>query len=227
MQFAQAYEAQPFRRAAYVGAGVVADQLGAFDAAATAALMGIRYLPQDPLLRHHLALVHLRHDRPDEAAEALEAQSDAVRAMPCSQLLGGLIDLQRGRWIRGSKAVRAVAPPTKGQTTRGQGTDAQATMSDDPDLTEAAERTLRIVALTLLALGVVSTMSALPLLVDLIGRPQPRELLATCMALWPLAVLGVGLWGRRRLRTLLRAPSGWGLRLSNPVSLRDTARQDG
>jgi len=213
LQFGQAYEAQPFRRAAYVGAGVVADQLGAFDAAETAALMGIRYLPADPLLRHHLALVHLRHGRPHEALGALDAQPTGVQAMDCTRLLRGLAEMQRGHWLRGAQQLRRVAKVTQG-------------VDPDPDLREAAERTLRTVTVASLGVGLVSLVSMLPLLIDMLGRPQPTALLATSLALWPIAAFGVGMWGRQRLRRLLRAPSGWGLRLANPVSLRDTARRE-
>ena len=212
VQFGQAYEAQPFRRAAYVGAGVVADQLGAFDAAETASLMGIRYLPADPLLRHHLALVHLRNGHWSKAAEALDAQPPAVQAMDCTRLLRGLVQVQRGHLVRGLRSLWAVAAVTEGA-------------DYDPDLHDAAVRVLRAVKLTALQIALVGTVTLLPASFEWFGQTQTTTL-SYSIVLLPLATLAVAIWGRSRVHRLLRAPSGWGLRLANPVSLRDTVRRD-
>ena len=107
VRFTEAYEAQPFRRAAYVGAGVVADQLGAFEAAETAALMGVRYLPQDDLLLHHLVVVQLRQGRCQDAGASLERLCVRVPNAPSNVLLAGLIALTQDQWWSSAGAAGA------------------------------------------------------------------------------------------------------------------------
>jgi len=204
-RFTEAYEAQPFRRAAYVGAGVVADQLGAFDAAETAALMGVRYLPEDDLLQHHLALVHLRMGRLAEARGAAAVLAERRPDAPSNLLLKGLIDLAGDRWPGGVTALfRAHA----------------ALQESDTDLTRAARRVL-LIAVWAAVLGAVGSVVALtPFLVGALGHPVGTVPAAVSL-IFGLTIVAVAALGvRARVQRLITAPSGWGLRISNPQSLR-------
>ncbi|MEC7947885.1 MAG: hypothetical protein VX265_09980, partial [Myxococcota bacterium] len=68
--FTAAYETNHFRRAGYVGAMVVADQIGAHAEAETASLMGSLYFPADALMHYHLAVARLRVGDPRAAGSA-------------------------------------------------------------------------------------------------------------------------------------------------------------
>ena len=85
--FERAYERDPYRRSAYLGAAVVADLLGRFEHAALATEMGTRYFPDDPALAWHLAVAHLRQGQVEAArlalarAQAREADAHAVAVL--------------------------------------------------------------------------------------------------------------------------------------------------
>jgi hypothetical protein len=68
-QFTNAYSQQHFRRVAYLGAAVVADQLGLDSEMETATVMGGRYFPGDPAMEFHRA-VHLMRIQQFEQARA-------------------------------------------------------------------------------------------------------------------------------------------------------------
>ncbi len=59
-QFTSAYTIHHFRRVAYLGAAVVADQLGLDDETETATVMGCRYFPGDPALEYHRGICLMR-----------------------------------------------------------------------------------------------------------------------------------------------------------------------
>ena len=206
VRFTEAYEAQPFRRAAYVGAGVVGDQLGAFESAETAALMGVRYLPTDPLLQHHLALVQLRLGRHDAAREALSVLRSKRPDAPSNRLLGGLLDLAADRWLTGIPRVVAAQRQLR---------------ETDPDLSGAARRVLVTCLWSGLGLMVGTAIAGTPFLVAAVGPPLSVVSASVGLLVGTSLVAGALLRGRSKIHTLLRAPSGWGLRLSNPRCLRD------
>ncbi len=205
LRFTESYEDQPFRRAAYVGAGVVADQLGAFESAETAALMGVRYLPDDDLLQHHLTLVLLRLHRLSEARSALDVLAKRRPEAPSVGLMAALIELASDRWIAGLYNARK----------------AHAALDHtDADLAHAARRILVLALWGIVGCVVGLTIAATPFLVGTLGYtlsvvPATAGLVvgATILATSALSV-------RARIRRLIHAPSGWGLRLSNPQGLR-------
>ncbi len=211
VRFTEAYEAQPFRRAAYVGAGVIADQLGAFDAAETAALMGVRYLREDNLIQHHLALVALRQGRLPEARAALKQLSARVPEADSSMLLEGLVELSSDRWLSGLRRVRSVYRRLEGE---------------DPDLAHAA---VQVLSMSLWgALGSVGglVLAGLPYGAAAFGFSWPVVMASGCLLVGVAVAAASAMSTRTRIHRLIRAPSGWGLRLSNPQCLRD-GRRDG
>ncbi len=106
--FVRASEADPYRRAAYLGAVVVADQLGAFEQALMSAQMGTRYFPDDPSLAYHLAVAWLRLGDTTAAkgalirAQAFEADPHAVG------LVRALIALRDGRLRSARRMLRKI-----------------------------------------------------------------------------------------------------------------------
>ncbi|MFT5682644.1 MAG: tetratricopeptide (TPR) repeat protein [Myxococcota bacterium] len=105
-RFSAAYEQNHYRRAAYIGAAVVADQLGEHAEAETAALMGSRYFPDDAALHYHLAIARLRRGEPDEAADALMRARELGGDRYGVRLLEALIALRAGRLFRGRRLLR-------------------------------------------------------------------------------------------------------------------------
>ena len=203
--FSAAYEAQPFRRAAYVGAGVVADQLGAFEAAQTAALMGVRYLPHDDFLRYQLALVCLRLGRTEEARRSLEPVMVHHPSAPAPRLLAGLVHLADDRWLRGFQHIR----------------QSQRLLRDrDPDLQHAVQHLLTAGGWASVALVGGLCLTAVPSLLVALDWPLSRSVMWPLQCFTGLTTATVLLLARRRLQGLIRAPSGWGLRISNPQCLR-------
>ncbi len=204
-RFSESYEAQPYRRAAYVGAGVVADQLGAFEAAEMAALMGVRYLRGDPLLLHHLALVYLRTARPAAARAALDSMAPRDQAVGAARLLRGLVDIQAGRWVSGVRHTWTAARQVAG---------------DDPDLADAARRVLAPMSWVLATVAAGGVTALLPLLLFVAGRSLPPLVQGIAALGGIAAALAAIALGGRAIRALLRKPSGVGLRLANPVVFR-------
>ncbi|HCH66010.1 MAG TPA: hypothetical protein DFR83_24625, partial [Deltaproteobacteria bacterium] len=212
VRFTEAYEAQPFRRAAYVGAGVVADQLGAFEAAETAALMGVRYLPDDNFLRHHLALVELRLGRLKDVSRTLHILQDRVPGAASNRLLAGLAALSGDRWLRGLRDVRNALYELDGY---------------DPDLAHAARDLLSLVVWGSIVMVCGLTLSLASYVASYVGFSWPFGLSIAVLLGGVTLTAGAALSTRTRVHRLIRAPSGWGLRLSNPRCFRDAAEACG
>ena len=108
--FTAAYTEQHFRRVAYLGAAVVADQLGLDDEVETATVMGCRYFPGDPALEFHRGLNQMRRRNFRAALTAFGRLGKwhngrpAVDLMVCLSLLG---DRQHRR---GRLALRRLDP---------------------------------------------------------------------------------------------------------------------
>jgi len=105
--FVDAYTAQNFRRVAYLGAAVVADQLSFDDEAETATVMGSQYFPGDPALIYHRALNLLRQGRFESAYESLERISDWPNGRSAVEFLSGLALVAQGRLLAGQKRLRS------------------------------------------------------------------------------------------------------------------------
>jgi hypothetical protein len=199
--FAQAYEAQHFRRSAYVAAAVVADRLGAFEQGRTAALMGARYFPRDPALRYANALLALRLG---DSAAAAKDLAELHRLLPGGippLVLDGACAAVDGRpWT----AARAFAHAER------------ALAGSDPDLLSAVQQLrgpLRAwLGASLLGIGLVVAGAAAATLQLGTGL----ALLLPGLALLPAARVAL----RRTTRRKLRQPASRGLRLSNPAALR-------
>lgn len=210
--FCEAYEAQPFRRAAYVGAGIVADQLGAHAAAETAALMGVRYHPSDALLHHHLAVVHARAGR---LAAARTAVASVRRLAPDScapDVLEAIVAVQEHLGLAGGWHLWRLSGPLR---------------HIDADLHQAARRVCGAVVIGPLGLASGAVLGVVGALVvrSLVPVPGPLQAglwLAVAVAAVLVAVAAV-LGSRARVRRLVAAPGGWGLRLANPADLHGVA----
>jgi hypothetical protein len=198
--FVAAYEQNHYRRAGYVGAVVVADQLGAHGDAETAALMGSRYFPEDAVLLYHLAVARVRQGdaRARTHVETLRALSGETIA---SALLAALVSLSEGDVDSGRRALsgcRELAAETDVdllhalRTVRGQ---------------VAARDLGRLAGAGLIAAGlVIAWMGWLPA----IGLSMAGATLIPVVHL---------IW-KRQFRRLLEAPGATGLRLANPAALR-------
>ena len=120
--FTRAYEENHYRRAAYIGAAVVADQLGEHADAETAALMGSRYFSSDSVLRYHLAVARLRQGDGEGAHEVFAGfpEDDAFPSDGLARtLLGALIALRRGNVRRGRRLLNAAAHQVDEESTEG------------------------------------------------------------------------------------------------------------
>ncbi len=199
-RFVAAYEQNHFRRAAYVGAVVVADQLGAHEEAETAAIMGSRYFPADAVLRYHLAIARIRRNSPgqQDAADALRGLGGPSVA---TALVDALVALRSGD---GDDGRRHLA-------------DARAHASDDDaDLQHAvAVLRARLAARDLARLGGAGLIAG-GLALAWLGWLPGIGLSVAGAVLIPGAQ---ALW-RRELARLLEAPGATGLRLANPAGLR-------
>jgi hypothetical protein len=200
-RFVQAYEDNHYRGAAYIGAAVVADQLGQFAQAEAAARMGTHYFPRDGSLVYHLVLSQLRQGDVS-GAEASLARSEALEGGRYHfQLLRGLHQLLAGNVRAGRRQlVAALAAPE----------DADADVL-------AAHRWL------VSHLRAHAALTAVGATIALVGV----ALAVTGSAAWlALALLGVAMvpivhvaWRRQFLRTL-QLPGGKGLRLASPSMMR-------
>ena len=201
--FVVAYETNHFRRSAYIGTMVVADQIGAHEEALTAALMGSRYFPDDPLMHFHLTIARLRAGNVDGAASAA-----AVRAIVgdgfVPEFLDALVALLEGRVDQGRRHL---------QHARNFATPADADLAAAMQVIRghlAARDLLRLSGAGLIAAGLaLSLAGTLPA----IGLSVAGALL----------IPGADSVWRRRLRTLLAKPGMDGIRLANPTSLRESS----
>ncbi|MCK6506385.1 hypothetical protein L6R53_23930 [Myxococcota bacterium] len=204
--FERAYERDPYRRSAYLGAAVVADLLGRFDHAALATEMGTRYLPDDPALAWHLAVARLRRGEIEPArqalarAQALDADAHAVH------LLRALLALLDGRLRAGLRLLQEAARLDDGA---------------DPALAHTRQR-LRL-SLGALAggrlLGLVGAAACLGPALD--GSGPARVAVALALAL----ALVVGPSWRAWLRRVVATPGRQGLRLASAATLSAAGRR--
>ena len=96
-QFVLGYTQQHFRRVAYLGAAVVADQLGLDDEAETATVMGCQYFPGDPALKYHRAVNQIRQGAYSAALEDLRDIAEWPQGQAAVGLLNGLCLLVTGQ----------------------------------------------------------------------------------------------------------------------------------
>ena len=200
-RFVQAYEENHYRGAAYIGAAVVADQLGQFAQAEAAARMGVHYFPHDGSLLYHLALAQLRQGDLDGAAIALARTEGLEGGRYHFELLRGLLLLRKGDVQAGrGRLVAALKAPE----------DADADVL-------AAHRWL------VSHLRARAALTAVGVTIALVGA----ALAVTGSAFWlALALVGASMvpivhfaWRRQFLRTL-ELPGGKGLRLASPSMMR-------
>lgn len=198
--FVAAYEGNHYRRAGYVGAVVVADQLGAHAEAETAALMGSRYFPDDALMHYHLAIARLRLADP-RAADAARRMRDIAGDTFAAEALDTLVALQAGHVDAGRRRLH------RARSRAGE---------DDADLAGA----LRVVRAQLAARDLTrltgAGLIAAGLVLALAGTLSAVGLSVAGAALVPGAH---ALW-RRQFARLLDQPGAAGLRLANPTALR-------
>lgn len=113
--FIAAYEGDHYRRSAYVGAAVVADQLGRFAEARLATEMGSRYFPDDPSLAWQLAVSRLREGDLPGATAAL-ARASSCEADPHSvSVLRAIVALRQGALNAGRSHLLAAASADRGR----------------------------------------------------------------------------------------------------------------
>lgn len=197
--FIATYEAEHFRRSAYVGALVVADHVGAWDQAGATAAMAGAYFPVDPVIRWHLALCALRAGR--SATAEINVLRGIVGPRPPVQLLAGIDALSRGRVREARRLIMGVAPALSAQ---------------EPDLAPVAGqlRGLMVQRDVIFALG--TGIGLLGLLLGLLLGPW--MLLLTVIGACTILLAQTQL--HHRLRRALLRPGVRGLRLGNPVGLR-------
>lgn len=201
--FVAAYEDNHFRRAGYVGAVVVADQLGAHADAETAALMGSRYFSDDALMHYHLAIARLRLGDP-RAAEAAARMRAVAGDTFAAEALDALVALRAGDLDAGRRHLHRA---------RVRAGDADADLAGALRVVRAllAGRDLtRLTGAGLIAAGLVLALGG-------------------TLAAVGLSVAGATLvpgahwvW-RRQFARLLEQPGAEGLRLANPTALRRIA----
>jgi hypothetical protein len=104
-QFVLGYTQQHFRRVAYLGAAVVADQLGQDDEAETATVMGCQYFPGDPALKYHRAVNQIRRGAYSAAIEELRDIAEWPHGQAAVSLLNGLCLLATGQHSAGRRHV--------------------------------------------------------------------------------------------------------------------------
>jgi len=202
--FEQAYERHPYRRSAYLGAAVVADQLGHFEAGALAAQMGSHYFPGDSGLAWHLAVAQLRLGDLDAAECAL----DRARALRADEhavcVLQGLIALRRSRLGQGRRELARAAAGDSGR---------------DPALAHTRKR----LRLSLAALGAVRLLAlggcGLALFTTQ-GSGGPWVMAALAFAL--LFLVARPVW-QRWLKALVSRSGATGLSLASVATLQGPA----
>ena len=107
--FEQGYVEHHYRRVAYLGAAVVADQLGMDDAAEAATVMGCQYFPGDPAIVYHRAVNLMRRGEFNAARETLERIREWPQGEAAAGFLRGLCCLAVGPRAEGKRLVKATA----------------------------------------------------------------------------------------------------------------------
>jgi tetratricopeptide (TPR) repeat protein len=200
-RFVQAYEDNHYRCAAYIGAAVVADQLGQFTQAEAAARMGTHYFPHDDSLIYHLALAQLRQGDVAGAERSLARSDDLGGARYHFELLRGLLLLRKGDVYAGRRRlVKALSAP--------EGADADVLAAHRWLMSHLRAR------LALMAVGVVAVLVGAAL--ALTGSSAWLVLALVGATMVPLVHFA---WRRQFLRTL-ELPGGKGLRLASPSMMR-------
>jgi hypothetical protein len=185
-RFVEGYTASHWRRSAYIGAAIVADQIGQHDEAETAALMGTRYFPTDPVLLYHLGVARLRRGESEGALEALDAAERHGAVSMGPPLVRGLVHLRAGRTLRAGACLRRAAR----QAGRDDGELAHSLRRARAQLAAcrllqlsalllggSAAFALHSVGLSLLApAGLVAALLAQPLLIAALRRQVARQL---------------------------------------------------
>lgn len=202
--FVEAFEAQPFRRPAYVGAVVLADRLGVQSVGEQAALMGTSYFPDDAVLVYHLALMELRRGRAASATQALDRLVELGVEGPAPGVLRALVQVRRGDVLAGHLALGR-------EWRRLRAADE----SEQQDLRAAVRLVLR--GLRWRSAG--ASASILTMITGLAASSQSLTWLG-CVAAGAVALPVLHSTWRRGFLALLAAPGGWGLQLANPADLR-------
>jgi hypothetical protein len=199
-KLSHAWERNPWRRAALVGAVVLGDQLGAFADAETAGLVGVRHFPHDPLLHYHLALSCIRQGHAAAATaplQRLQALQGDVAPVGLLRALTALVEGAPSEALRRLRAARAGAT------------------ADDDDLRPAMDRLHDILlarelsrsVFVFLALGAALAGPAL----------GPLAWGSSALLLAFAAASGVALG--RQARALVSVPGDHGLPLAHPARL--------
>jgi hypothetical protein len=197
--FTATYEEHHFRRSAYVGATVVADLLGRFEEAETAALMGQHYFPTDGTLIYHLAVTRLRQYRTAEALEALDRLPADLRSSTAALLVRALALMARGQLGAGR---RELARAWKGR--------------EDGD--EDLGASLRLMRARLTARDLTSVVGY-GLICGGLGALYWAGPLALLLPLaGVLLLVGLSAAWTRQLRHWISEPGQTGLRLAHPAA---------
>jgi tetratricopeptide (TPR) repeat protein len=213
-RFSAAYEQNHYRRAAYIGAAVVADQLGEHAEAETAALMGSRYFPDDAALHYHLAIARLRRGEPEEAEEALLRARELGGNRYGVRLLEALIALRAGRLFRGRRLLRQLSREEPASTDApGRETDA-----DSPDA--ALIQSARWVRAQLAARSMLRGLGLAGVLVGLTMVGLGMVWAVAISVLSSLLLPGAHAAWQRQYHRLLATPGSTGLRLADAHHLR-------
>jgi hypothetical protein len=106
--FVAGYTKQHFRRVAYLGAAVVADQLGEDVDAETATVMGGRYFPNDAALVYHRAVTMLRRGQFTDARRKLESIENWPRGAAARNFVLSLAELAEGKITEGRRRLRSI-----------------------------------------------------------------------------------------------------------------------
>ncbi len=197
-RFTRAYEVSPYRRVAYMGAIVVADQLGAHAEALMAATMAARYFPDDPMIIYHLALSRLRTG--DHAAAAASLARMPQPGEPPVVLLEAILALVEGRIGVGRPLLRQLGRDT-----------------DDV----AVRRSVRLLRAQIMARDLLRYVGGGGLIAaGVIGLATGWYVCGLLLPLGAFVFLGAQAAWRRQVQRLVEAPSVGGLPLANPVCLR-------
>lgn len=197
--FVATYEAEHFRRSAYVGALVMADHIGAFDQAYATAAMAEAYFPDDGVVLWHRVLTSLRTGEPARAAVARLRAAAGDR--PAVLLLAALEALYRGRTGEGRALLRAARPGLR---------------VAEPDLHLVAERLSLVLLQRDIILSAGTGVGLLGLSLGLLLGPW--MLLLTVMGASTVLLARTHLL--HRVGRWLARPGARGLRLANPSGLR-------
>jgi hypothetical protein len=199
--FTSAYEGNHYRRAAYLWASLVADQLGLFPTAETAALMGSRYFPSDPLLAFHLTVARLRQGDLEAASASLPLARELTHGLGSVALAAALLNLRRGDL---SAARRDLSQARRLRS------------SEQPALTAG----VRLLTVTLAARAVSLAAASFVLVVGVValfdGRLGGLALVVGGLAL----ILALRSLFRMRWRALAGLPGQRGLLLLDPYVLQ-------